>query len=372
MKRLWVPAGALILTVTVLYAWAVIARPIAGGTAQTPAASLGPLEIPFDRNVGRYPPPDDMAMAPGGSAVFTETRDGFTMRVQPLYADANRVLLRYTVDAPRAPHDTRVEVCGLSRSGPEVPPAEPCRLMSGGQELPLLENRLQVQGSAPKQDYWQVNLAGTLSFDTAAIQGSPASLPLRLSIPWEVEYDTYVAPWPWPTDAAGRPATVTVGPANTPVPPLKMHTEVDFTMPFDARARTAKPGQSSVSNGVTSTLESVVSTESETRLVFRLQGSSDTMSTAQANASAGFPSSWLVWLRPVGAGEAHEASFQSYGSSVPQCDDGGACRITVRYNGATLLSAPWQDFAVTLHAGSGEGKWLFHFKLPPVAEPAPK
>lgn len=169
----------------------------------------------------------------------SQTIDGFTVTVRRAYADANRVIIAYTIEMP-------------PEYGPFDITAREMRLTTAdGTELPWPQYGVgYVFGDS--------NIGSMYSFDAAAIQGAPAELTLHLTMRdvMAVRKDTPL-PEPGTTMVDRLPHITIPGPF-----------EFDFTVPFIA-GRVAELNQTVTANGVPLTLERVVVTPSETRTIVR-------------------------------------------------------------------------------------------------------
>jgi hypothetical protein len=189
----------------------------------------------FERLLGSDPGAQQVALADLGRQVdLAHTSDGFTVALQWVYADANRVIIGHRVTGPPGRNFIRIDAM-LSRTPPTLTD-------TGGRALPL------KGGVAPAaSERFAQELAW---FDAGAITEQPAELALRLTIP-ELRAVEQVDP-----QSPARQFTVP-GPFT-----------FEFTVPF-VPARVAEVNQTVVANGTAMTLERVVVTPSEARLFLR-------------------------------------------------------------------------------------------------------
>jgi hypothetical protein len=165
---------------------------------------------------------------------LARSADGFTVTLRWAYADANRVIVGYTVAGPEGRHFLRLDamLAGQNDLRPTITDAQ-------GRVLPMESGVLP--GLYP-QDVGQLT-----SFDAAALVGQSGEVALRLTLP-ELRVVEQIDP-----QAPARQFTV-LGPFA-----------FDFVVPFQA-GRVATPRQTITANGSALTLERVVVTPSETRL----------------------------------------------------------------------------------------------------------
>jgi hypothetical protein len=147
--------------------------------------------------------------------------NGFTITIEKAYADANRVIIGYTITGPANRNQDDEFAFGLSTL-----------TTAQGVKLPFMKGigSLAVQGIS----------GNTSSFDASTIQGNPKELQLHLAIP----FGTHLLS-----------AAFKITGALT----------FNFVVPFHA-GKVINVHQSVVADGKTVTLERVVITASETRL----------------------------------------------------------------------------------------------------------
>jgi len=268
---------------------------------------------------------------------------GLTVTLQRAYADANRIVVAYTVSSP---------------AGQRYDPGDVTLTDATGTVFPGMAG-IGVTG---KSDLLQVELPpGTgsyvTSFDAAAVQGAPAELRLRLTL----KLEEIVLPTPVPNappTADSRPAepppsivvTLEPMPRGTLVGPFTF----DFSVPF-IPGRVALVRESARVAGVTVQLERVVVTPSETRAVLCFDppdGESErwvpvaTLETGDGRNAGTGASAGLI----VSGATIERAGCYRYSFLVPLADWHGEWKLAVtelvgmdptRPDGQTRIQGPW-------------------------------
>jgi hypothetical protein len=167
---------------------------------------------------------------------LSQTIDGYTIHLQRVYADANRVMVAYTVQ-------------GADQKITGFTPNEMHLTTPDGLALPM-----HGRFGLAKDGGVEGNI---FTFDADSIQGHPAEVSLRLEV-YGLQVFTSDAPSP-PTGQPEEPTTIVSGPFV-----------FDFTVPFVA-GRVIDVNQTITANGVPITLDRLLITPSMTRAYFQLQ-----------------------------------------------------------------------------------------------------
>ncbi len=240
------------LAVGAMLAGVGLASAVAVGGAH---AGVSPTDQVFQTTAGTA----QIAQQHLGEAVhLSQIHSGFTATVNHIYADANRVVVAYTISGPAG----RTFVGGVFPSGA----GEPTLTSASGAVLPY------IQGVDDK--------AGTRydAYDVSSLAGTASVLNLRLSFPSVSAYEplssakaqaqisgeTYSLVGRTPPDIGVPSRLVTV---NTPF-------AFDLQVPVDAAQHAVTVNQATNVGGETLTLQRVVVTPTETRLY--VQGASNT------------------------------------------------------------------------------------------------
>jgi hypothetical protein len=295
---------------------------------------------------------------------LSQTVDGVTVTLERAYADANRIVVGFTIKGPNgqrydARHLTLTDAAGTAFSG-----------MVG-------------YGVTGQSDILQVSLppgegADVICFDAAPVQGAPAELDLRLVM----EVREFVLPLDAPEPPLNPisppdepPASMVVEALPVPEGDILGLFTFEFSVPF-IPGRVAEVNQTVEAAGVAVRLERVVITPSETRAYLRFD----------------WPSGEVEWWMPIAmlqapgedgksyagyVGSYGPASYQ-YGFLAPLYDRHGEWTLTVtelvgedidRLESQILRQA---DSAVVLvdAAEAAEfqtrlaGPWVFRFRVP--------
>jgi Domain of unknown function (DUF4179) len=236
----------------------------------------------------------------GMSHTFADT----TLSIERAYADANRVIVGYTltpVVGSRTPSDPQVGLDLRTRGGTILP----------------------VRADAGYVDPGSTN-ANVISFDASDIGGNPSELPLHLEARTRAG-DTW---------------------------------EVDFTLPFHA-GRVVQPHQRLTSNGGTATLEKAVLTPSEMRIYLSGVGEDFRSHLSIGNWLDGWDSDHgpvgvvSTWITPAGLSAISfpAALYQRHGEWTLQVDSPGNMG----------MAQPAHSDATPSPLG---GPWTFHFVIP--------
>jgi hypothetical protein len=190
---------------------------------------------------------------------LSQTVDGITVTLERAYADANRIVIGFTISGPASQRYDSRQVMLTDAAGTIFP------------EGPLM------YGVTGKSDILEVELPPgeggyVISFDAAAIQGTPSVLHLRLVM----DVEEFVLPpnapelSPTPDSPLAEPPDVMVvvlEPLPTPAPEAIVGPfTFDFSVPF-IPGHTVEVQQTVEAVGVAVRLERVVVTPSETRVI---------------------------------------------------------------------------------------------------------
>ncbi len=297
----------------------------------------------------------------GGQQVFqkqqfvhigkAKTIEGFTLTVEDAYADANEIIVSYSI--------TSANIEALGKGG-HWAFNDVLLATKGSANIPELLSR----GTEPDWAYTKNNAnkiptgLNVVYFDGSTIQGNPKSIDLHTTVTYgcgsegggpssETINGTTVALTPTPGSDCSAKATEVSN---------KLNWAFDFSLPFHA-GRVVNVHQSATSGGRTVTLERVVITQSETR--FYIDGLAytndrDELHSLQYNLlldnknynevqfggqDTGHP---FVWLEESLTNQHGDASFSITPYPVP----------------ANTTPSPY-DFP---HVKGGP--WIFHFVIP--------
>lgn len=245
----------------------------------------------------------------------SRTVDGFTVTLGRVYADANRVLVGYTVEPPAGR-----EVWEASLFAPRLTDAN-------GQVL---------QEHGGRERYGERTTGVVRSYSTGEIQGSPKALRLRLTADSIGYY----------TKPEGRNRVAQVLRLDEPL-------TFDFTVPMHP-GRVAELHQTVEAGGTKATLERVVVTPTETRVYVRGAGLLDAAYRVELSVDG-----WSSKDAPDWNGVSwHTADGVSYvGYSEPLYDKRGEWTLTV-------WAAPPAYSEGTGIAPVKGGPWTFRFVVP--------
>ncbi len=292
-------------------------------------------------------------------APLVQTHNGYTVAVQPLAADANQVVISYTVRVDPAlgsvPDVALVVVALLHDKATAISP-----LFDQGNTL-LGQPQQLVFDAGGRTDLpanWALQLTITLEKlpiyapqlppppPTGVIMGAPTFTPV-------------------PTQPRVVPPTST-GPPNPQYPTVGPPFQFAFTVPVDRRVRVGVEQPSATVNGVKVDLERVTVTDSQARIVLR--------PTVPSNAQAAVDLlNWSLDLdqKPVGisrhpfaSGSPHlapDGTFVWFAPGALLHQQGG---WTLTVQSATVM---WN--VPLTPASAAAGPWTFRFTVPPLAAP---
>jgi hypothetical protein len=272
----------------------------------------------------------------------SQTVAGYTMTVERAYADANRVLIAYTIRPP----------AGAQRQW-NLTPDNLKVVTASGVQLP-------DRGYVVASDTGQPD-ATLQMFDAAGITDDPKEIHLRLTVPWIDGMEDLPASSPAGTGTglptAGAYGSIATDPANRPngvqdpyVHDFRVFGPLSFniTVPF-IPGDEVRPHQQVAAGGTTLTLERVVVSKTETRAYVR--GLTPTQSHYIGAALSG--DGWTD--EKIDGG--NEATWYSNGMTVFSY----LGSFTDRH-GAWTLTVKSLDSGVRTPAPAGT--WTFHFTAP--------
>ena len=292
---------------------------------------------------------------------LSQTVDGVTVTLERAYADANRIVVGFTIKAPHgqrydAHHLTLTDAAGAVFSG------------------------MHGYGVTGQSDILKVSLppgegAYVLAFDAAPVEGAPAELDLRLVMEVREFVLPLDAPEPPPTPISPPdepPASMVVEALPVPEGAIVGIFTFDFSVPF-IPGRVAEVNQTIEAAGVAMYLERVVVTPSETRAYLRFDSPSGEvewwMPIAMLQAPGEDGKSYAGYVGSYGP-----ASYQ-YGFLAPLYDRQGEWTLTVtevagtdigglesrinRQADSAVVSVDAAEFQTRL-----AGPWVFRFRVP--------
>jgi hypothetical protein len=282
---------------------------------------------------------------------LSQTVDGITVTLERAYADANRIVIGFTLQTPG---DRRYEAHRLTLTD------------AAGNSFP----RTVGYGVTGQSDIYKASLppgegAYAFEFDASGVVGAPEELSLRLMMElegWALPMSTSddpqeegplslrVAPQPPPLEQAG---SMTVELEPLPVGDVVAGPfTFDFRVPF-IQGHTVEVQQTTEAAGVAITLEKVIITPSET----------------QATLCFVAPDKRKEWLLIT-----EDGGEDRYGGTINRLNEGSEkCHrliysgaLPVRFGRGTLKVTELVGFDPT---GAGEqtrlaGPWVFRFRMP--------
>lgn len=273
----------------------------------------------------------------GQEVNLSQTVCGFTMTIKRVYADANQIIVAYTI----AGQPQRTFTGGFLSRQAALTDAQ-------GNAFPSMS--AGGSGRELGEEAW------VATFDAAVVQGTPSALQLHLvfpslttierlgdTAPVTSSCETYRQMTP---DEVPQGWTVTNAREVTINGPFAF----DFTVPFIA-GHVADLQQSSDVGGTTVTLERVVVTPIETRLYVR----GVTPGTGQAGPQANAQLSVGDQIVNSGVSIPPANGVAVYSFATPLYSTRGE---------ATVVIHPRPDFALPGQPKISGGPWTFHFALP--------
>lgn len=271
---------------------------------------------------------------------LSQTVDGVTVTLERVYADANRIVVGFTIKGPtgqryEARHLTLTDAAGT------IFPDTVGYGVSGQSDI--------LEASLPPGE-----VAYVLAFDAAAVKGAPDDLDLRLVM----EVEELVLP----PDAPGPPPASTGSPAEPPEPmvvelqPIPVGAIVgpftfDFSVPL-IPGRVIEVQHTVEAAGVAVRLERIVITPSETRafLCFEPPDRYDKEWTPIVTLDTADESVPMV-------NETGEEGCYSCDFFAPIYDQRGEWTLTVTELVGFDLAQPWGQTRLA-------GPWVFRFRVP--------
>mgnify|MGYP005853129181 FL=1 len=271
---------------------------------------------------------------------LSQTLGDWTVTLERVYADANQILIAYTVSGPPG-QDLNERATLTDRQGRRFPEMAGAGVIGASE---LLGVRLP-----PGQG------AFVSAFDASAVRGQPAKLNLHLEIALRRLVPAGDAPsMPLPT--APPTSTVVIAPAmQYQEEPLAGPFTFDFSVPF-IPGRVALVQESVRVAGVTVRLDRVVVTPSETRAILCFdppQGKSEhwvPVATLQAGDSHDANSDTISTV-------SREAGCYRYSFMAPLADWHGEWKLTVTELVGMDPSRPGEQTRI-------QGPWAFTFHVP--------
>jgi len=292
---------------------------------------------------------------------LSQTIDGVTVTLERAYADANRIVVGFTI---KDPNGQRYDAGHLTLSD-----------MTGTVFSPTIGF-----GVTGQSDILQVSLppgegADVICFDADPVEGAPAELDLRLVMEVREFVLPLDAPEPPPTPISPPdepPASMVVEALSVPEGAIVGPFTFDFSVPF-IPGRVAEVNQTVEAPGVAVCLERVVVTPSETRAYLRFDSPSGEvewwMPIAMLQAPGEEGKSYAGYVGSYGP-----ASYQ-YGFLAPLYDRQGEWTLTVtelvgmdigglesrinRQADSAAVSVDVAEFQTRL-----AGPWVFRFRVP--------
>jgi hypothetical protein len=263
----------------------------------------------------------------------SETVGNVTVRLERAYADANRVVIGFTVQGPEGRQFELNQLALTDAAGTVLPWVHGYGAAGESEILDL---------SLPPGEETHANV-----FDASSVSGEPETLNLRLTMELE---ELPLAPEA-PDSTSATVGSLNDPPASTVVELQPMPSgltvgnfEFEFSVPF-IQGRAIEVGQTVEASGVAVTLEKVVATPSEMRA---------TLCFEPPDASG---KSWLII-----ASEAHDLSDGTdachpvvYPANL--ADGPGRARLEVSELVGFDEVAPWGQMR-------RKGPWIFRFRVP--------
>ncbi len=311
-----------------------------------PLASLPPSPTPTSTLVPPFRPIFPTSLIP-----LHQTISGYTVALYPIAADTNRITLYYIVNSPRG---ESLHSFGAQRND-DYTVTGPRLSATGGRELPLIDvGYPQVASGNPPSG------AIEATFDANPLKALSPEVKLHLVVDLNVynspsfnlpsgasEPATLPSPFALPTHSA-KPATPMPGPFT-----------FDFSMPVDLTRRVAEVNQTVDASGWIMTIERVIVTTSETRIIWRYPESDTHILRC----------SQLLGKLQIGTWTSTLTDLSGVVESWPS---NGRC--SYRYPQTSLIDKQG-DWTLTVDtwisafggmASSSSGPWVFHFDLPPI------
>ena len=321
--------GRVVLPTALLLGLVVVALALGVGLLRGGAGGSSRVSIPGTGT------PEEPPLTP---TVLVKTVHGYTIKMQPLWADANRITLRYAVIGSRGADQSWVRILP---DDPNMVGPTPQLTDDQGQQFPWLATRSNfdfapAEDQTPAADKVVVQWL-SVDFDATGLSGSPAQISLHLTL----------APLIF------SPAT----PTGATVLPTLLSTTFDFRMPFEGARRVVEVGQTAMVSGVGMALERVVVSRYETRAILHvLPPARGTIRTATLGGA-----NWTSRNPPT----------RSRNPTIVECLQLPEGRQACSFYMALLdQEGEWTLNVQGLNGKPSErtmGTWTFRFIIPPVA-----
>ncbi|MFO7917866.1 MAG: DUF4179 domain-containing protein [Anaerolineae bacterium] len=274
---------------------------------------------------------------------LSQTMHGVTVTLERAYADANRIVVDYTV---KHPDDQRYEASRLTLTDAD------------GNVFP----RTVGWGASGRSDLFGIELPEgegnyVNSFDAASVKGAPAELDLRLAM----ELREFVLP----TDTPGTSVGSSSAPAE-PAEPMVVELEpmpqgdvvgtfaFDFSVPF-IPGRVVEVDQTVETAGVAMRLERVVVTPSEARAYLRFDPPTEVETSWTSIVTLRAPDDRKT--RGDFYAVADDSPVHVYGFPAPLHERQGEWTLKVTELVGTELVPPYEQVRLA-------GPWEFRFRVP--------
>ena len=274
---------------------------------------------------------------------LSQTVDGVTVTLERAYADANRIVVGFTIKDPHgqrydAHHLTLTDAAGTVFSG------------------------TLGYGVTGQSDILKVSLppgegAYVLAFDAAPVEGTPAELDLRLEmeVAEALPLDAFELPPTPDSPPAEPPDSMVVEALPAPEEAIVGPFTFDFSVPF-IPGRVAEVNQTVEAAGVAVRLERVVVTPSETRAYLHF------------DSPGGAEMRWIPIAMLKAPGDEESQSYfaysanddppiHRYGFLAPLYERRGEWTLTVTELVGSDLARPGEQTRLA-------GPWVFHFRVP--------
>lgn len=252
----------------------------------------------------------------GRAVNLSQTLDGFTVSVRRVYADANQIVIGYTIAGPPGRTFNSLLPFGSEASVPSLIDAD-------GKELPAGPYSWGTGVDTGK-------VGGVLAYDAAGSTGGQGSLQLRLTMTGVSGFERTN-----PTDAASVHGFAVSGPIV-----------FNLTVPI-VPGRVADVQQTVDVAGVNATLERVIVSDTETQVFL-----SGVAPAADAELTVGGSSYHLVHNGAVRL-PASSADSWAYTTDASLVDQHGPWTLTVKPGPGSKIASP-----------TAGGPWVFHFVVP--------
>jgi len=333
-------------------------------------AGLGGLWTQRSPLVGQSQPAG-MAKAPFGvqptptlpanlPAPLVQTHNGYTVAIQPLAADANQVVISYTVstDSSVARQSFWILLATLADPAAKTLPATQRTVIHPGLSQPLVFERDGLTDLAAESHLQlTVNLA-LLPPSAPALPPAPPTGVILGAPPFT----------PVPTLPRIPPPTATP-PPDPPLPTVGPPFQFALTLPTDRRVRAISPAQSVTVQGITLTLDRVVMAASETRIWLH------SAAAASVNRSG---LRFFGQLQATGSNSGNQSVPLYLDGQLRPLDDtrymltqpGSLLDHTGEWNLTVKDDRPYHTINTALpDTGPTLESWSFRFTLPPLAAP---